>query len=76
MAYAQDSLDPSICCHLREVESRLVQIADTSILSEVLIEHRLLTEDDREDIDKVTVFFYFLVLCLDIRIIVITVNYS
>ena len=57
MAYALGSLDPSICRHLREVESLLVQIVDTGILSQVLIEHRLLTEDDREDIDKVTVFF-------------------
>ena len=48
MAYALGSLDPSICGKLEEAESLLVDRSETDkgLLSQVLIEHGLLTEDE------------------------------
>ena len=48
MAYALGSLDPSICSKLEEAESLLLDRSETDkgLLSQVLIEHGLLTEDE------------------------------
>ena len=48
MAYALGSLNPTICSKLEEAESLLVDISETDIglISQVLINHRLLTEDE------------------------------
>ena len=48
MAYALGSLDPSACSNLEEAESLLLDRSETDkgLLSQVLIEHGLLTEDE------------------------------
>ena len=48
MAYALGSLDPSACIKLEEAESLLVDKSETYIylLSQVLIKHGHLTEDE------------------------------
>ena len=47
MAYALGSLDPSACIKLEEAEYLLVDKSETDkgLLSQILIEHGLLTED-------------------------------
>ena len=62
MAYSLGSLDPSICDHLEEAESLLVQIADPDILSQVLIKHGLLTEKYWKDMNIVSFVLIFLVI--------------
>ena len=62
MAYALGSLDPSVCTHLEEAEPLLEQIADLKILSQILIEHELLTEDDWKYMNTVSGVLIFLVI--------------
>ena len=59
MAHALGSLDPSTCTHLEEAESLLVEMADTRVLSQVLIECGLLIEEDWKDMNMVSVVFRF-----------------
>ena len=54
MAYALGSLNPSICARLEEAESLLEHRADPHVLSQVLIEHELLREDDWIDQNMVS----------------------
>ena len=46
MAYAVDSLDPSICAKLEEAESLLVGQADPHTLGQVMLEELMITQDD------------------------------
>ena len=47
MAYALGSLGLSTCAMLEEAESLLVDRSDLDMLSQVLIEHGLFTEKER-----------------------------
>ena len=46
MAYALGSLNPSICARLEEAESLLADRTDTHVLSQVLLEEGLITQDN------------------------------
>ena len=54
MAYPLGSLNPSICARLEQADTLLIHRADTHVLSQVLIEHELLKEDDWIDKNMVS----------------------
>ena len=72
MAYALGSLNKLTCSKLEEAESLLVNISETdkSVLSQVLIEHGLLTADEWTNVVNISssdyyfLMFYYSIVCL------------
>ena len=64
MAYAVGSLNPTMCSKLEEAESLLVDRSETDkgLLSQSMIEHGLLTEDEWRSMVSIYVIRYCLLL--------------